>query len=791
MSLGTDIRHAARGLALRPGFTLLAALTLAMGIAATTVMFAVVHHLFVAPLPFAGAEQLRFVWRFSGDMKMAPDLLHIRAWQDGAGNVEWVEPFERRRFAVRFEGEQAEVVPGGAITPLLAGRLGIAPLLGRDFSNEDVTAGAEPVVLLGESLWRDRFGGDRGVMGSALRIDGELRTIIGVMPAALAAHHQQDRDAKLWVPFIPDPSAPAVMADAMAKLAAGVTDAQAQVQLEQIAEATPLPFPVPGEWQTTLVQPMAVGDSSRRAVLILFGAVCLVLLIACANVSGMLLARGADRRQELAVRAALGASGGRISRLLLVESAWIAAAAALCGIVLSHWGIDLIRALRPNEMRSLDALRIAPAVTAFAILAALLAAVAAGLMPALQARHADLIAAMRGGRSEQPGGLRLRRILVAGEIAVSVVLVLGAVLLIQTVRNLHAQDLGFTPGGVLTVDFRLPADRYPDAAARQAFTERVLAGVRTMPGVVSASAATGSPPRGTIVFGSLTIEGSDAQPAPAAPVPLSPGDAEYLRTLGVPLRAGRYLMQRDPEEKPVIVNESFARRHWTPEEAIGRRLRVSGLGWFTIVGVAADVRTGPHAATEPVQLYTTINYSVPSFRMLVRVTPDRKPLAALAGVRGLVHQIDPELPLRDASTLDQQLAGTIARERFMTRLLTTFGVFALALAVTGLYGEIAYAVARRTREIGVRMALGASRRSVHLMLLRENATLVLSGLVIGSVVAMWTTSLMRSLLYGTAPHDPAAMAITAATIVVAAGVATWLPARRATRVDPQIAMRAE
>ncbi|HEX5435940.1 MAG TPA: ABC transporter permease, partial [Gemmatimonadaceae bacterium] len=786
-----DLRYALRSLRRSPGFTLVAILTLALGIGATTAIYSAVNDLLLRPLPFKGGDRLVYVMRQNPNaaFTIAPGARVIDAWRQGAHSLEALEPYAYDRFSLQ-SGENRTQLTGFEVPSDFLSFLGLSPALGRMFAPDEVKAGGPPVVLLSYALWQRDFGGERSVLGRTIRLNDTLYTVIGVMPSSLQHFEQAD----VWAPLrmrSGDGRMPAVYS-VIARLRPRVTIEQAQQELDAIAER------VPGDmfagWKARVMAPqLFVGGNLREVLPILLGAVGFVLLIACANVALLLLARGAARERELAIRLSLGAARRLLVRSLFMESVLLAVAGGALGLLLAWWGVDALTALRPERLSDLAKVGIDMRVLAFAIAISLGAALLFGVVPAFRATDVQLGDALRSGAPGSGGaarGGRMRNVLVAGEMMLSVVLLVGAGVLVHSLIALQHADLGFQPDGLVTVQTMLPTARYPNAASRTAFTNELVERARSLPGAIGAAISTTAPPDyGMSGFGNVEIEGRG--PVSAAPhaVATDRVRADYFHVLGIPMLQGRSFTDAEVETNaPVIIlSRGLATRLFPDRPAVGQRIRFGPQGsWETVVGIVGDVAAmGAKGSTRHLQAYDPLggglvplggNGAIPGM-LIVRSTGD---IAALAPtLRGLVHSIDPSLPAPNIATVRSHFAAELAAPRFNTILLGIFAALALALAAVGLFGVLSYAVARRTREIGIRVALGAQSGDVRALVVRQGMLPALVGLGLGIVAALFATRVLASLLYGVAPRDTAAFVAAGLVLLATALVACYLPARRA------------
>ena len=811
-----DARYAVRALRRAPGFAIVATLTLALGIGANAAIFSVVNRLLIHPLPFRDADRLVQVWRADAknSFLMSPMRDAALAWQRQArASLDGAELYTNDEVTLAGEPE-AEVVRAMRVSTTYASFLGVRPLAGRGFVAEDTAAGAPDVVLLGESLWRRRFGASSEILGRTVRLAGKPHTVVGVMPRVLE-HSLGAGDAPaLWVPFRDVTAAPkpgeSHTAHTVARLKPGVTVEQARRELATIAarvDTASKRSAFGSSLGVSVIRPVElIGGPVRTALLVMLGAVGFVLLIACANVANLLLARATAREREIAVRAALGAGRGRLVRQLLAESLVLAVVGGVAGLVLATWGLEAIVSLRPEQLDELDGVQLDPLVLGLSALLSLATGVLFGLMPALHATRPSVGESLKAGTrsaTSAAAGRRFRSALVAAEVALSLVLLAGAGLLVRSVLGLQQIDPGFQTAGLVTANIQLPRPRYAAGEAFRPFYDQIAERAARLPGVEGVAVASGVPPRMGISFGQLEVEGGGAEATRAAAgdgpmVSINWVGPEYFRLLRIPTRAGR---QFAPDEMAVgaknevaVINESMARRYWPGADAIGKRFRIGDRGsWTTVVGVVGDVKAGgligDHVGNR--QIYKpAAEASWPDRTLVLRVAGD-DPAAVVPALKQLVRSIDPDVPLREVATVSSLMAESISRPRFNMMLLAAFALLALVLAAVGLYGVIAYSVGQRTREIGVRMALGARPGSVQRLVVFEGMRPALAGVVVGLALALALGRVLAGLLHGVSPRDPATLAAVTLLLIAVALLACLLPARRAARVDPMEAIRNE
>ena len=802
-----DLRYAGRSLRRQPGFTLIAVLTLALGIGANTAIFSVVNGVLLRPLPYSEPDRLVRLFtafRGSGNERYAMSQPEFMDYKGLTRVFENAAAFTGASLTLTGDGDP-ERVRGIAATADLFPVLGIHPALGRGFEPDDGRTGVEPVVVLTHEFWQTRFGGEPGVLNRILQLNGISRRVVGILPPGATVEQ-----AQAFIPHYINPDSLAGRASnylsGVARLRPGVSVERAQAELNaltrQLAERYANTYPAEMGYGATVVamHDEVVGDV-RPALLILLGAVGLVLLIACANVANLLLARGEARQREIAVRLALGGGRTRILRQLLTESSVLALAGAAGGMLLAWWGMKVLFAVNPTAIPRIELARIDWTVWLVTLVVALLTGLLFGLAPALHLVATESQASLHDGSrgSEGPGRHRLGRTLVAGEIALAVVVVIGAALLMRSFQSLRGTDPGFNPDGILTVDLALPAARY-DVDASTRFYQQLVDRLGALPGVAMAAAASDLPPAAGGRNWDIIIDGRPRDPGQSAPSPhVRAVTAGYFEAMGIPAVRGRLSGTGDRRgtELVAVLNQTAARHYWPGEDPVGQRIRFDrDYPWITIVGVARDVRSMGLGNPPPAELYLVHEQLPESARgteramyALMRTAGDP---AALAGqARAVVHELDPQLAIISIRTMDEMMNLAVAQPRFTLLLLGTFGAVALALAAIGIYGIMAYAVRRRTREIGIRMALGARPASVLSHLIGEGMRLALVGLAAGVLGALALTRLMRGLLYGVSPTDPLTFAAIVVLLAGTALLASWIPALRAVRISPVSALRSD
>jgi putative ABC transport system permease protein len=785
-NLSDDARLAWRATTRSRGFFALAALTLALGIGATTAMYSVLKPVVLDPLPFPEAERLVTVWRTWGESgagsnaRLALEPEHVQALRGERDVFDAVEEYRATSATLTGLGEP-ERINTLKVTRGLPSLMGVQPVLGRVFSAEELRDDGVRVALLSHSFWRARFGGRMDVTGSTLEIDGETWTVIGVMPRVAVRPDGEPQAVHVWLPLADtDPNRLTI-----ARLTAGTSLAAAAARADAIVQR---------DGDGTLVgsaRPVLLAGPLHEHLRLLMIAVLLLLGIACVNVANLLLQRGAARHTETALRAALGAGRLRLVRQFLIESVIVAAVGGLLGAALAYAGLRALLALRPVQLEALHAVHIDARVLLFALGIATAAGVLTGLRPALSGSRVDATAALgRAGRTVG-GTTRFRWTLVTAEVALSFVLLVGAALVVTSLRELAARDPGYRADGLIAVEVRLPSWRYANEPARASAFEQILDGVRRMPSVTSVSLANGMPPRlSGGWFGHVKVEGRPRETHPSRFNSVE-ADARFLETLGQPLLAGRGFIDGDASSDllPVILTESAARRLFPGEPATGRRFHFELPPDHTVIGVVRDIRaTGlAEGDSEPLGYWPLRNVRA---QMTIVVRVHAEDPQVLLDLRQVVRLTEPDA-IVDVATARELLGATIARERFTTMLLSTFAALALLLAAVGLYGVLSQMVVGRTHEFGVRMALGADAGRIHALVLRSGLLATLGGLTVGALLAGAGLRVLRSEVYGLAAQQPTAYGLAAAVLLFVALAAMVGPAARAAGLDPMRAIRVD
>jgi putative ABC transport system permease protein len=808
-----DLKFAYRTLRKRPSFVVIAVLTLAISIGANTAIFSVVNGVLLKPLPYPHPERLVVL---SGTSREVPETLvsypDYLDWRERQTVFENIAVRMPAGFVFTGEGEPERII-GRWVSASFFQTIGVKPLIGRPFTEQDENSAAERVVILGYGLWQRRYGGEESVVGRRVMINAESWTVIGVMRADFDFYGRLNVNNDFLVPLgrLSDRSymrnRNTHVAGVVGRLKPNVTIHQARIEMNSIAADLEAHYPDSNTGTGVALKPLSedyLGDAPQALVMI-STAVLLVLLIACANIANLLLARAAGRQREIALRLALGASRARIVRQLLTESVLLGVAGGALGLLLATWCFDSLLTLSATALPRSEEVRIDSRVLIFSISASLFTGILFGLVPAWQASKTDLQTALKeGGRQTSGSSEQLRSIFVVAEVALSFVLLVGAGLLLKSLQEMLRIDPGFEPRNVLTVRLRLPDAKYRDSWRTMRFCREALQGVSALPGVQHASLSTGFP-FGQSNDDEYLLEGQPEPQPGDAPVATTHWISEgYQETLGIALLAGRCFTVQDNETSPLvaIVDEELLRRHFSgqPVQAIlGKRIRVGGTGepWREIVGVVQHVKhrsldeeprpeiDRPYAQVGPKWLAEVTRV------MDLSLKTNTQPLSFVAAVKEVVQNIDPEQPLANVQAYETRMSAETAPRRFNLLLIGAFASIALLLATVGVYGLMSFAVTSRTQEIGIRMALGAESKDILRLMLKRGLTLTLAGIGIGIVGALALTRLIQNLLFGVSPSDPLIFATITLLLTGAALGACLVPARKATKVDPMIALRCE
>jgi putative ABC transport system permease protein len=792
-----DIRYGMRSLFKHRGLTALAIVTLALGIGANTAMFSVINAVLLRPLVYS--EPDRLVWMNETGPEVAnrwvsyPNFLDWRA-----RNTSFVAMSTFRGWSVTLTGrDQPLDLNARLVTADYFKVMGAAPLIGRSFTDDDDRPGAGSVAILSHGFWQKQFSGDKDIIGRPITLDDHPFTVIGVMPQSFA--HQGP--PPLWLPIGPqnwNSRDVRTAGNVIGRLKPGVSIEQARAEMNAIAKQLLKENPVANAGADRVkvisLQESITGNVAP-SLLILFGAVGLVLLIACANVANLLLARAASRRKEFAVRAALGATRTRIIRQLLVESLMLSLAGGVFGLLLAWWGTALLSRVAHETVPRLDDLHLSYRVLGFNLLISLLSGIVFGLAPAWRFSRVELQETLKdsSATSSESEGKRLRSALVVAEVALSVALLVGAGLLIKSMLRLSNADTGFEARNVLTMTLKIPRNRYRGQGERPRLMQQIIEGVQAQPGVESATLSA-SLPGFEGWTNDIFAEGQDPQkPDQFINVDWSIVSADYFRTLRIPILKGRtFTRDEDAQGKPVVlVDENLARRFWPNEEAVGKHIKYDSRAWHEIIGVVKEVKLYGSEAKPLIKIYTPLGRAAPQISTLSVLSTSSNSQNLSAAITRQIHALDKDVPVTEFAAFDEILAREASPKRFNAGLLSLFAAIALTLAAIGVYGVTAYTVAQRTHEVGIRMAIGAQKSDVLRLFLGEGLKLVLLGLAIGLASAFALTRLIQSLLFGVSATDGATFALVAVGLLAVALLACYIPARRATKVDPLVALRYE
>ena len=808
-----DLRFGLRTLFRNPAFSIVAVLTLTLGVGANAAIFSVVNAVLLKPLPWSDPDRVVTVWSSwtafdktwvsDGEVndfrRESRTLAAIAAWDETAVNLTGDADPER--------------VAAGLVTANLFPVLGVQPIRGRLFTSQEDAPNGPPVAILGYGLWQRRYAGDAGIVGRSILIDGQSFEVVGVMPAGfvLPTDYENPAPTALWVPAQWD----AASTDhgshgfyAAGRLANGATVEQARDELHEIAQRWTERGLYPRQMQYDSVVVSLENDvlgSVRRAVWLLFGAVGFLLLIACANVANLLLARGEARQREIAARVALGASRARLLRQLLTEGAALAGISAVCGLLLAAATLRLMAWWNPAGIPRLEQAAIDGRVLFFTAGLALLTTIVFSLAPAARMFRADLTDAIKQGSANATVGAgrqRFRSALIVTQMALAVVLLVGAGLMLRTLWSLQHIDLGFNPSGVLTMSVSLPRARYDDARVVE-FYSRLVDQVKALPGVAEAGMARSLPLASTIGDFGLRVDGYVPPPGTNAKGDWQIVSSGYIEAMGEQVMRGRTILRSDTPTSQLValINDEMARKYWSGRDALGGRFRIGGAAnrpWVTVVGIVKSVKHNGVAGVVKEKFYVPHTQwavsvgstnNIRSMTLVVRGTGD--PSALTSPIRAIVGRLDPAVPIANVRTMDDVVSGALSTPRFTGLLLGAFAGLALALSAVGIYGLLSFLVSRRTREIGIRVAIGADRGRVLAMVMRGAATLALIGVAIGTVGALVLTRLLETLLHGVTPHDPVTLAVAAASLTAVALGASAVPAWRATRVNPVVALKSD
>jgi putative ABC transport system permease protein len=803
-TLWQDIRFGARMLGKSPGFTAVAVLTLSLGIGANTAIFSLINGMLLRPLPYEEGEKVLFITEWSEQVQdMSFSVENFKDLRDQARTLEAIMAYRGQSY-VLTGNDRPERLNGRQVTSGMFDTLRLQPLIGRAFTPAEDKPGAERVALLGEGFWTRRFARDPGVINQPLTLNGESYTVIGVLPGRL---HTSMRLTDVFTPLLrledelggagSRGNHPGILV--YARLKPGVSEDQARAEIKGIAGRLAETYPKSNARQSMTVKSLhaAMVEETRPRLLVLFGAVLLVLLIACANVANLLLGRAATRRHEMAIRNALGAGRWRLVRQLLTESVLLSCAGALLGVLFAYWGVRGLVAAFPADTSLTEGIAIDGSVLLFTATIAVLTGLLFGMAPAWRASRSDVHATLKEGGRGGPGRghHRIHSSLIVLETSLALVLLLSTGLMLKSFWRVLVAGAGVEARGVLTAAVSGPELKYKEPDQQRIFIEQVVSSVQTLPGVVHAASAL--PLLGGWQSG-FTVEGKPEPPPGQRPMSditrISP---DYFRAMGIRLQKGRIFDSQDQaKSKPVcMIDESFAQKHWPGEDPLGKRVRFGGPDadndnpWMEVVGVVNHVKHYGVDQDSRVEMYLPYTQNpIPSFTLVVKTAGDPSHLAA--SVRQAVARVDADVPLYQVRTLESITSDRVAERRLAAALITIFGVLALAMAAVGIYGVMSFAVAQRWRELGIRMALGAQRRDILRMVIGSGMVLALVGLGIGLAAAYFGMApLLSSVLFQVTATDPPTYTLSPLILLIVALLACWLPARRATRVDPIVALR--
>jgi predicted permease len=800
----SDLRQAIRTLTASKGFSLLIVGVLAVGISANAAMFSIVNGVLLKPLPFADAHRLVAVDTTTRgqavDGTSYPDFLD---WRAQTTSFDSLAVFASLGATLTGVGEATDF-PALVVSPDLLSMLGVPPLRGRVFTADDDKPGAPRTAIIAESVWETHFSRDEKVIGRMVTLSGDPFTIIGIMPASFEFPFDAEERTLVWMPVRASRFAAgwadqrnASFLHGIGHLKPGATLQTAQADMSTIAGRLATQY-TRNQSRGVLVRPYrdVLVKDYRLGLIVLLSAVAAVLLIACANVANLLLARGSVRRREFAVRTALGASRGRILRQLLIESVLLSAVGGLGGVLLALWGVELLVRVSPLQIPRLHSVHIDRTALFFTAAVSVATGILCGLVPAFQFSRANPNESLKDGErgGSASSGARTRQVLVVAEMAISIVLLTAAGLLTRSLVSLQRVNPGFVTERALAMQVGLPGARYPDQDAMRRFYHRMHDELRALPGVSAAALSTTMPLSGSDIGVGFTIDGRPAEPGARLSAQYFGISPEYFSTMGIPLLRGRIFTDRDGAGAPdvVIINDTFAAKHWPNEDALGKRITIgyNKTGPREIIGIVGGVKNGALTDTAAPQMYTMYDQTPwPFITAVVRTTT--APETVAGSMRAMLARLDPMQAAGELKTLDQYVARSVATPRFTAFMVGGFAVFALALAGFGLFSVMAYSVAQRQREFGIRMALGAQPGDVRGMVVAQAIRTGAIGILLGLAGAPLATRVLSSLLFGVSPNDPATFAGVAATLIAVLLVAAYLPAQRATRVDPMLALRTE
>jgi putative ABC transport system permease protein len=797
----------------RPGFTIIVVLTLALGIGANTTIFSALDAVLLNPLPYKDADRLVVIWETN--KHLGPEMWdrnegamgNFLDWRSRNQSFDQIGALFDTAMNMTGVGEPQRI-QSCVVTTNFFQVLGVQPMLGRSFLPEEEKPGAPFTVILSHDLWQRQFGSDPNIINKTLTLNAHQVAVVGVMPPAFELQFPTSKHVEMWVPFIIDVADPDYhdrtqnFLYTVARLKHGVSPEQAQSEMNLIAGQLQQQYPETNTERgvrVVLLHKQVVGNVESYLYM-LFAAVGFLLLIACTNVAGLLLARVTARHREVAIRIAVGASRWRLVRQLLTESVILSALSGLFGLLLAYGGVKLLVALTPSEVPRLHEIGLHVPVFIWTLTISIVTGVLFGLAPAIQASKPDLNTALKESSGRNPGtfqGSGLRNVLVVSEVAVALLLLVGAGLMTKSFIRLQQVDPGFEATNLLSMNIALPTSKYRPQQTN-IFYDQLIERLKNLPGVKSVAGIDVLPLSNSNVSSRFLIEGAPFVPLADRPYAgLRVVTPDYFQTMSIPNLKGRSFTEQDRENTPrvIIVNEALASRYWPNEDPIGKRLLLSEEGqgkqeWLEIVGVVGNVRHKAIEMESMEEVYLPYKQSPGNFmNLVVRTTSD--PASMAPAIRGQVLSVDKDQPVSDIMTMDQRVAKSVAAKRFVMFLLGAFSILALALAAVGIYGVMSYLVTQRTQEIGVRMALGAQRLDVLTLVVKKGMALAMIGTAIGLVASLALTRLMRSLLFEVTPTDWLTFVIASTVLLIAALLASYIPARRATKVDPLTALRYE
>jgi putative ABC transport system permease protein len=809
-----ELQYAARALVKRPGFSFVAIVTLALGIGANTAIFSIVNATLLRPLPFRDPERVVMIWGFLPKMAQATDKLpnspaNFISLKAKSETFERLAAFRSWSWQ-STNGAEPELLQGARVSADFFEAVGASPVLGRVFTPEEDMPQRAPVAIISYGLWQRRFGGDANVIGKTITLTGQTAMVVGVMPrgfqfpggANMIPGLQFALQNDVWVPLAFTDEERKQQGNlnlaVIGRLKPGVPALQGETELRAIQQG--LPLGTVGYTLNVIPLHQQMAGNIRKPLLVLLATVALVLLIACANIANLLLARATSRQKEIAIRAALGASRRRLIGQLLTESLLLSLAGGAIGLLLAVWGNSLLVSLIPREVPRIGDVGLDARILLFTFAISVLTGLIFGLVPALQASRFDLNHSLKDGGRDSAAGVgqnRLRGLLVVSEVAIALVLLIGATLLMKSFMRLLDVSPGFNPDNVLTLQMQLAdlaPSRYENRDEQAKFYEQLIGRLQSLPGVVNAGAVLSLPLSGAVESTDVILEGQADQSAAQRPeADYTIVTPSYFSTLQIPLLQGRHFTAQDKRDTPgvIVINDVFAARVWPSQDPIGKRFRVGfEKEQREVVGVVGSIKQTTLDAEARPAMYLPHAQS-PTNRLTVLVRTNGAPLALVSAVREQVRAVDKDVPVEHMQTMAKVLGASVAQPRFSMLLVGLFAGLALVLSAVGIYGVMAYSVSRRSHEIGVRMALGAGAGQVLKLVLKDGMSLALAGIAAGLIGAFALTRLMASLLFGIGAKDPGTFASVAAFLAFVALVACYIPARRATKVDPLVALRNE